>query len=334
VLTPVDAVVPGRRNNPPEPELGIRSLAVFNPIHYFELPELFIEYISSMTGKSPSTTGAGSEGALTKGPFNCLPAVYDLNAAFVSMILTGHPAFISAAGYVGPHVRVDHDVSLLIPEVWCRMKPEERDPADLIARGYLEKCEDFEYEGRPVLASRLGHRITRKFTARFFGRVFNHPHVIFTPEMLRPEEQDLKIFVEGVDNIIATHERVAQAYFEDGTIEAACPPLQALLHIMAKGNWQGHGLDAPEVRGMFTREALLKSDWYQARLVAKQQWDVAIWQQHIESIKLTLNNPTRVDVVAQLDLPERLNTAQTMLERVSSEEHIQTLMGTLGKQPL
>src|SRR6516164_11788522 len=84
VLNPVTAVLPGRRNNPPEGK--IRSLAVFNPIHYFELPELFLEFISSMTGKSPSTTGAGSEGALTKGPFNALPPIYDLNAALVSYL--------------------------------------------------------------------------------------------------------------------------------------------------------------------------------------------------------------------------------------------------------
>ena len=50
----------------------------------FELPELFMEFICSMTGKSPSTTGAGSEGALTKGPFNALPPIIDLNNALVS----------------------------------------------------------------------------------------------------------------------------------------------------------------------------------------------------------------------------------------------------------
>lgn len=101
VLTPVNAVVPGRRNNPPEPAAHIRSLAVFNPVHYLELPELFMECISSMTGKSPSTTGAGSEGALTKGPFNALPAIIDLNAAYVSQVLTGQAAgrycFVDAA---------------------------------------------------------------------------------------------------------------------------------------------------------------------------------------------------------------------------------------------
>ncbi len=65
---------PGRRNNPPEPEIGVPPLAVYNPIHYQELPELFMDFICSLTGKSPSTTGFGSEGALTKGPFNALLA--------------------------------------------------------------------------------------------------------------------------------------------------------------------------------------------------------------------------------------------------------------------
>ena len=63
-------------------------LAVYNPIHYMELPELFMEFIASLTGKSPSTTGAGSEGALTKGPFNALPPIYDLNSAL--LVLCAH----------------------------------------------------------------------------------------------------------------------------------------------------------------------------------------------------------------------------------------------------
>ena len=145
-----------------------------------------MEFICSMTGKSPSTTGAGSEGALTKGPFNALPPIIDLNNALVSFILTGHDGFVTAAGYVGPKARVDHDISLLVPEVWCRMSPQERDPQFLIANGYLEKCEDFEHAGKKVLASRLGWRINARFVRNFFGRVFNHPHAVFTDEMLRP----------------------------------------------------------------------------------------------------------------------------------------------------
>ena len=334
VHTPVDAVVPGRRNNPPDEAAGIRALAVFNPIHYFELPELFLEYISSMTGKSPSTTGAGSEGAMTKGPFNCLPAVYDLNAALVSMLLTGHAAFVSAAGCVGPKMRVDHDVSLLIPEVWCRMSPAERDPKFLIENGYLEKCLDFEHNGQPVLASRLGYRITRKFARNFFGRVFNHPHVVFTDEMLRPENQDLPIFVDGVANICATHQRVAQSYFDDGTIAEACPPLAALLHIMAYGQWEGHGLDAPEVRDMFTREVLLQSDWYQARLQSKQDWDAMMWGRHAVSLRHVIENPANADVTERLQLETRLKQAEAEQARVKTPAYLEALIGTIGRQPV
>ncbi|MFM2294204.1 MAG: hypothetical protein RLZZ350_617, partial [Verrucomicrobiota bacterium] len=174
VLNPVTAVLPGRRNNPPEP--GVRPLACYNPIHFMELPELFMEFICSMTGKSPSTTGAGSEGALTKGPFNALPPIIDLNNALVSFLLTGHHGFVTAAGYVGPKFRVDHDVSLLVPEVWAHLEPSERDPQFLIANHYLDKCEDFEFGGKKVLASRLGYRINIRFVHYFFGRVFNHPH--------------------------------------------------------------------------------------------------------------------------------------------------------------
>src|SRR5271167_1767596 len=133
VPTPVNAVLPGRRNNPPE--TGIRALACYNPIHFFELPELFMEFICSMTGKSPSTTGAGSEGALTKGPFNALTPIIDLNNALVSYLLTGYQFCITAAGYVGPYARVDHDISMLAPELWCHMSEEERDPQFLIRNG-------------------------------------------------------------------------------------------------------------------------------------------------------------------------------------------------------
>ena len=335
VYTPVSAVVPGRRNNPPEPQSRIRSLAVFSPIHYLELPELFAEFISSMTGKSPSTTGAGSEGALTKGPFNALPAIIDLNAAFVSQVLTGQPAFLSAAGYVGPRFQVNHDVSLLVPELWCRMSAEERNPEFLREHGYLEKCEDFEHEGRKVLASRLGYRITSKFGRVFLGRLFTHPHSVFTTEMLQPEKQDPAVFADGMDNICATHQRVAESYFADGTIEMACPPLRVLLEIMARGRTaDGHGLDSPEVRSLFTREHLLSSRWYAARLEAKQQGDIKLWKRHVATLESFIATPANADLVAKLGLSRRLAAARDELNRVTRPEYLSSLVGTLGVQPL
>lgn len=332
LLTPVNVVVPGRRNNPPEK--GVRALAVFNPIHFLELPELFMEFISSMTGKSPSTTGAGSEGALTKGPFNALPPIIDLNAALISLVLTGHDGFVSAAGYVGPKMRVDHDVSLLVPEVFSRMTGAERKAEALIKDGCLERCEDFVHNGKVVLASRLGYRITTRFIRIYFGRVFNHPHVVFTDEMLRPELQDLEIFVDGMDNIVSTHRRVAECYFADRGIELACPPLCALLNIMAYGNYEGKTLSSPEVRALFTREALLASAWYSERLDAKQRVDVGLWRRHVSYLEVYLDRPSYADTVARLSLATKFKNAKEKFNVVSSSEYRTSLRGTLGVQPL
>ncbi|HTV60930.1 MAG TPA: hypothetical protein VMH30_00015 [Verrucomicrobiae bacterium] len=332
VHTPVSVVLPGRRNNPPEH--GIRSLACYNPIHYMELPELFMEFICSMTGKSPSTTGAGSEGALTKGPFNALPPIIDLNNALVSFILTGHHAFVTAAGYIGPKFRVDHDVSLIVPEVFCRMTPKERHPQFLIAGHFLEKLDDLEHGGKKIPASRLGWRINRRFIHAFFGRVFNHPHAVFTEAMLKPELQDLDIFADGMDNIVGTQKRVARMYFDDGSIARACPPLRALLHIMLNDEWDGKHLDHPGFRDLFTREHLLASDWYAARLAAKQKIDRALWKRHVEYLNQFLRKPSHEDVADRLDIASRLERARKVLAEVESPAGLEKLSGTPGAEPI
>ncbi len=333
VPTPVDAVLAGRRNNPADLPAGIRSLAIYSPLHYMELPELFMEFICSMTGKSPSTTGAGSEGALTKGPFNALPPIYDLNATFVSFVVTGYAGFISSAGCVGPKTRVDHDISLLVPEVWSRLSVEERDPAAMIKEGFLERCADFEYKGRNVLASRLGYRITKQFVTHFCGRIFNQPHAVFTDDMLRPELQDLAAFVDGMDNVIATQRRVSQHYFNDGSIEQACPPLRALLHIMRDDQYEGRGLDHPEIRALFTREHLLASDWYKARLAAKQTIDIAAWRQHVNYLTKFVAKSNYAGESARLGIAARLEHARATHAHVQSPGYLTELVGTLGAEP-
>jgi hypothetical protein len=333
LYTPVTAVLPGRRNNPPEPAANIRSLAVYNPIHYMELPELFMEFICSLTGKSPSTTGAGSEGALTKGPFNALPPIIDLNNALVDFLLTGHNGFVTAAGYVGPKVRVDHDISLLIPEIWCRMTPQERRPDFLIRNGYLEKCEDFEHAGKTVLMSRLGYRITPRFSRSYFGRVFNHPHMVFTDDMLRPETQDLDLFADGMENVINTQRTVAQRYINDGSISAACPPLRALLQIMVEGSSEGRALNDPELRALFTRDSMLASDWYKQRLSSKQQFDVRLWHRHIGYLETFLTRPTHADEAKRLGIETRLERAREELDHVKDLSYLAELLGTIGRDP-
>jgi hypothetical protein len=329
---PVNAVLPGRRNNPPEGD--IRPLAVFNPIHYLELPELFMEFICSVTGKSPSTTGAGSEGALTKGPFNALPPIFDLNAALVSYLLTGDSVFVTATGYVGPHFRVDHDISLLVPEIWSRMSVAERDPRFLISEGHLERCTDIEHQGRTIPASRLGYRITMRFVLAFFGQMFNHPAALFSEEMLRPELQDLDVFVDGMDNIISAQKRIAELYFSDRSIDLACPPLRALLHIMLEDKFEGKGLDHPEIRSLFTRESMLASEWYVDRLKARQKTDLKLWDRHVRSLKAFAAKANYAEEAERLGVSDRLIQAEKILEIVRSAEYPNQLRGTIGVQPL
>jgi hypothetical protein len=331
VRTPVNVVVPGRRNNPPDAK--IRSLAVYNPVHFMELPELFIEFICSMTGKSPSTTGAGSEGALTKGPFNALPPIFDLDDALVSYLLTGQQGFVTAAGYVGPHARVDHDISLLVPEILARMTVAEREPKFLIENTYLEKCRDFEHGGKRVLASRLGHRITARFVRTFFGRMFNHPDRVFTDAMLKPETQDMDVFADGMANIVETQKRVAQHYFNDGSIEWACPPLKALLHIMAHDRFEGRDLGHPSVRELFTRESLMKSEWYAERLRTKQDVDARLWQRHVNYLTKFMARHHYAEEAARLGIEDRLHKARVQLRRIQHPAYIEELTGTLGANP-
>ena len=326
----VNAVLAGRRNNPPDPESGMRPLAVYNPIHYQELPELFMDFVCSLTGKSPYTTGAGSEGALTKGPFNALWPTTDLNNALVSYILSGYDGFTSAAGYVGPYIRVDHDLSLLMPEIWSRMSIHERDPKYLIREKYLEKLADFDYKGRKALASRLGFRITIKFVHSFLGRIFNNPNTVFNEDMLKPELQDLETFVDGIDNIVEAQERVAKNYFQDGSIRAACPPLKALLHIMSSGEYEGKDLTSPEIRKMFTRDYLLNSEWYKERLLAKQAVDIGLWEMHVGYLNNFISKPGNHEACERLALPARMRKANDRLELAKSSAFLKRLKGSIG----
>lgn len=330
VPMPVNSVLAGRRNNPPDPVAGIRALAVYNPIHYQELPELFMDFVASLTGKSPSTTGAGSEGAMTKGPFNALLPVHDLNAALVSFALTGDHGFSSAAGYIGRKYKVSHDISLLIPEVWSRMFIRERDPSYLISRGYLEKVDDFEFAGIKVCASRLGYRITSRFVATFFGRVFSSADKVFTDDMLRPEEQSLEDYIDGINNIVETQRRVAQHYFQDGSIDFACPPLKAILHIMAHGEFEGMTSSSPELRSLFDRDAILQSDWYQARLDAAKQVRRSLWQRHVAYLDRFLEKPFYQSELERLNVRSKLEQARAHLAELQQDRD---MTGTIGTDP-
>ena len=334
VIHVVNAVLPGRRNNPVDKVAGIRPLAVYNPIHYQETPELFMDFICSLTGKSPSTTGAGSEGALTKAPFNMLTPTTDLNNALLSHILTESNGFSTAAGYVGVENKIDHDVSLLIPEIWARLEPKDRDPKQLISNGSLEKLDDFEYHGETILASRLGYRITKTFALRCMNRLFDEPTAVFNERMLKPETQGIEDYVDGIKNIVEAQQKVALSYFEDGSVKAAIPPLKILLHIMAYGNYEGKTIDNPELRQYFNRNYVLKSDWYKQRLVLKQQKDSRFYDSQLAYLEAFIANPNNDILIEEMNIRERLKSVKKSYDHVKSPKYLKELVGTIGADPL
>ena len=143
--------------------------------------------------------------------------------------------------------------------------------------------------------------------------------------MLRPELQDLVQFAEGVDAIVEAQTRVALQYFEDGSVDAACPPLKALLHIMAKGQYEGKSVDDGSVRRLFTREYLMRSEWYGERLRCKQSRDVALWTRHLHALQRFQAGGNAVG--------ERVAEARAQLARVSAAGYLKELEGGLGADP-
>ncbi|HEX3869898.1 MAG TPA: hypothetical protein VHV77_05660, partial [Pirellulales bacterium] len=67
------------------------------------------------------------------------------------------------------------------------------------------------------------------------------------------------------------------------------------------------------LRNLFTREALLSSDWYAERLATKQQRDIALWTRHVAATNTS--------------------AAKAELTRVSSPKYLEELRGTIGADP-
>ncbi len=179
----------------------------------------------------------------------------------------------------------------------------------------------------------MGYRITHKFVSAYFGRVFDNPAKVFDEQILRPETQDFDAFVDGIKNICEAQERVAKQYLEDGSIEDACPPLRALIYIMATGNFEGKDVQHPEIRKLFTREYVLESEWYQARLKAKQTVDVALWNRHLTYLNDFMGKAAYRNESIRLGINHRRNYAQTEALRAESEGYLTMLTGSLGADP-
>jgi hypothetical protein len=120
----------------------------------------------------------------------------------------------------------------------------------------------------------------------------------------------------------------------DGGYEAACPPLRAVLDIMAYGEHEGKTIDAPEIRQLFTRDSLLQSDWYKQRLSEKMYRDIDHWQGFEARLVHFLADETEKDVARELNLQARLAHVQKQLKIVQGTDYEASLVGTLGADPM
>jgi hypothetical protein len=103
---------------------------------------------------------------------------------------------------------------------------------------------------------------------------------------------------------------------------------------MAYGSWENKDANHPEFRRLFTREALLESEWYEERLRVKQARDVTLWQRHVQRLTEFLALPSHLEEARRLGIHERLARAKQELERVSSNDYLSALHGTIGADPI
>jgi hypothetical protein len=79
---------------------------------------------------------------------------------------------------------------------------------------------------------------------------------------------------------------------------------------------------------------MLASDWYAARLQSQQTHDIALWKKHVEYLQNFLQRETHTGVAKRLNIESRLTAAKEKLESVRSAKYTETLVGTLGRQPI
>ena len=163
--------------------------------------------------------------------------------------------------------------------------------------------------------------------------MFSEPGSVFRDEMLRPEKQDPASYADGVNNIVETQQKVARNYFDDGSVDLACPPLKAILHLMVHGTYNGQALDDPELRALFDHGTILESDWYAARLEAKANVDRALWKRHTAALRAFTSNAIYTSEVERLQLAERLRKAEAAEKATHAPDYAATLKGALGTDP-
>jgi phage terminase Nu1 subunit (DNA packaging protein) len=100
---------------------------------------------------------------------------------------------------------------------------------------------------------------------------------------------------------------------------------------MAEGHYRGMDPTHPEIRRLFTRDALLASDWYRERLVIKQGRDAALYRRHVDYLQGFLAEAdTRCEPDGIARCEAALAEARSRLAEIESPAYLDSLWGSLG----
>ena len=102
---------------------------------------------------------------------------------------------------------------------------------------------------------------------------------------------------------------------------------------MRDGTWEGRGAGDPVFRALFTRESLLASDWYRARLEAQRIVDTHLAETQVRYLEKFLARPNYADVATRLNIRDRLAGATAAAQAARAPDYLEKLAGTIGAEP-
>ena len=160
--------------------------------------------------------------------------------------------------------------------------------------------------------------------------MFETASAVFPEDILRPEKQDLETFVLGMHSIVEAQTCAARNYFEEGSVDAACPPLKALLHIMVHGDYQGMRIGDPGLPGAVhprkrAGQRLVPGAPAHQAGIATSACGTATWPRWRRSVE-HFRSPG-------IDVEYRLAYARQQSDSRHSPAYLKELFGTIGADP-
>jgi hypothetical protein len=102
---------------------------------------------------------------------------------------------------------------------------------------------------------------------------------------------------------------------------------------MVQGTYQGQTIEDPAFRALFTRDALLESDWYRRRLETRVEVKKAFYLRLKENLKTFRSNPATAAYTLDQDIDGKLERVQDELDALDTPAYVDSLIGTLGTDP-